>query len=150
MAAPNTLISIVIVNFKVADYLKRTLLSLREADLYNRSEVIVVDNASHDDSRSLITAEFPEVTWVGLKNNIGFGKACNVGAKSGRGDLSPVSQPGHARFEKHPADMRGFLRALIRAPASWGPRSSTPTERCRLDAGGVFPRRWSRFTGSRA
>lgn len=87
MAAPNTLISIVIVNFKVADYLKRTLLSLREADLYNRSEVIVVDNASHDDSRGLITAEFPEVTWVGLKNNIGFGKACNVGAKSGRGEF---------------------------------------------------------------
>ncbi|HMD69149.1 MAG TPA: glycosyltransferase [Chitinivibrionales bacterium] len=87
MAAPNALISIVIVNFKVADYLKRTLLSLREADLYNRSEVIVVDNASHDDSRSLITAEFPEVTWVGLKNNIGFGKACNVGAKSGRGEF---------------------------------------------------------------
>jgi GT2 family glycosyltransferase len=87
VAAPNALISIVIVNFKVADYLKRTLLSLREADLYNRSEVIVVDNASHDDSRSLITAEFPEVTWVGLKNNIGFGKACNVGAKSGRGEF---------------------------------------------------------------
>lgn len=85
MAANNVLFSIVIVNFKVADYLKRTLLSLREADLYDRAEVIIVDNASHDDSKSLVTGEFPEVTWVGLKNNIGFGKACNVGAKSGRG-----------------------------------------------------------------
>jgi O-antigen biosynthesis protein len=87
VAERNILISIVIVNFKVADYLKRTLLSLREADLYDRSEVIVVDNASHDDSQARITAEFPEVAWVGLKNNIGFGKACNVGAKGGRGEF---------------------------------------------------------------
>jgi len=81
------LVSIVIVNFKVADYLKRTLLSLREAELYSRAEVIVVDNASHDDSKSLITSEFPEVTWVGLKNNIGFGKACNVGARGSHGEF---------------------------------------------------------------
>ncbi len=85
MSSRDILISIVIVNFRVPEYLKRMLLSLREADLYGQSEVIIVDNASHDDSRKLITAEFPEVIWVGLKNNIGFGKACNVGAKSGRG-----------------------------------------------------------------
>ncbi len=87
MPDTSVLISIVIVNFKVADYLKRALLSLREAKLYDRSEVIVVDNASHDDSKARITVEFPEVTWIGLKNNIGFGKACNVGAHSARGEF---------------------------------------------------------------
>jgi GT2 family glycosyltransferase len=86
MVAPqDILITIVIVSYRVPDYLKRTLLSLREADLYNRSEVIVVDNASHDDTKQQITSGFPEVAWVGLKKNIGFGKACNVGAKNARG-----------------------------------------------------------------
>lgn len=85
MAPRDVLISIVIVNFKVADYLKRTLQSLRDADLYDRAEVIVVDNASNDGSKAVITSQFPEAAWVGLKNNIGFGKACNVGAKNGRG-----------------------------------------------------------------
>ena len=85
MAPRDALISIIIVNFKVPDYLKRTLLSLREAELYNQSEIIVVDNASQDDSKNKIISEFPEVTWVGLKNNIGFGKASNVGAKSSHG-----------------------------------------------------------------
>jgi O-antigen biosynthesis protein len=87
VSSRDILISIVIVNYRVPDYLKRTLLSLREADLYDRSEVIVVDNASQDDSRTRITGEFPEVVWVGLKNNIGFGKACNVGAKNARGEF---------------------------------------------------------------
>ncbi|HUI93373.1 MAG TPA: glycosyltransferase [Chitinivibrionales bacterium] len=85
MPPRDALISVVIVNFRVADFLKRTLLSLREAELYQQSEIIIVDNASHDDSRKKITGEFPEVKWVGLKNNIGFGKACNVGAKTARG-----------------------------------------------------------------
>ncbi len=85
MPARDPLVSIVIVNFRVSDYLQRLLRSLREADLYDAAEVIVVDNASHDDSKNRITAEFVEVSWVGLKNNIGFGKACNVGAKGARG-----------------------------------------------------------------
>jgi GT2 family glycosyltransferase len=61
------------------------LASLRLADLYGKSEVIVVDNASGDNSRELITANFPEVQWIQLKTNIGFGKACNVGAASASG-----------------------------------------------------------------
>jgi GT2 family glycosyltransferase len=85
VAPRDALISVIIVNFRVPDYLKRTLLSLREAELYDQSEIIVVDNASQDDSKNKIIGEFPEVRWVGLKNNIGFGKACNVGAKNSRG-----------------------------------------------------------------
>jgi GT2 family glycosyltransferase len=75
------IISIIIVNYKVSDYLKRLLLSLQDAEYYNKSEVIIVDNASRDNSKEKITKEFPHVKWIELKNNIGFGKACNVGAK---------------------------------------------------------------------
>ncbi len=87
------LISIVIVNYRVPDFLARTLTSLREADDYDTAEIIVVDNASQDDSKETITAQFPEVNWIGLKNNIGFGKACNVGAQSARGTFLLLLNP---------------------------------------------------------
>jgi hypothetical protein len=79
------LISVVIVNYKVADYTLQALRSLQDAERYDRTEVIIVDNASDDDSEARVTAEFPEVRWIGLKNNVGFGKACNVGALDATG-----------------------------------------------------------------
>jgi O-antigen biosynthesis protein len=85
LAPKDPLISIVIVHYKVPDFLQRALRSLRQAQLYDQSEVIVVDNASRDDSKRSITEEFPEVQWIGLKSNIGFGKACNVGAQGACG-----------------------------------------------------------------
>jgi len=87
VAAANSdiLISIVIVNYKVPYCLMEALASLRLAELYDKSEVIVVDNASGDNSRELIAGSFPEVQWIQLKTNIGFGKACNVGVASAGG-----------------------------------------------------------------
>jgi len=82
---PNPLISVVIVNYKVPHALIRALHSLREADGYDRTEVIVVDNASGDESEELVHKEFPEVNLIPLKQNIGFGKACNVGARNATG-----------------------------------------------------------------
>ncbi|MBD3393066.1 MAG: glycosyltransferase [Chitinivibrionales bacterium] len=82
-AAP--LVSVVIVNYKVPDFAAQALQSLREADLYHRSEIIVVDNASLDNSREIITRDNPGIRWIGLKSNIGFGKACNVGVQNASG-----------------------------------------------------------------
>jgi N-acetylglucosaminyl-diphospho-decaprenol L-rhamnosyltransferase len=45
-------------------------------------EVVVVDNASSDGSRELVTSRFPEVTLIALEENRGFGAAANVGMAS--------------------------------------------------------------------
>lgn len=90
---PPLVISIVIVNYKVPEYLIETLRSIRQADLYNQAEIIVVDNASHDASHQIITSEFPTVTWIQLKHNIGFGKACNVGARSAQSNYLLLLNP---------------------------------------------------------
>jgi len=87
------LISIIIVNYKVPQYLMEALASLRLAELYDKSEVIVVDNASGDNSQELIASEFKEVQWIQLKENIGFGKACNAGAASARGKYLLLLNP---------------------------------------------------------
>jgi GT2 family glycosyltransferase len=79
------LISIIIVNYKVPDELCQLLRSLRQAELYEKTETIIVDNASEDNSQEMVTRSFPEVSWIALKNNIGFGKACNVATQNSKG-----------------------------------------------------------------
>ncbi|MCX7726105.1 MAG: glycosyltransferase [Chitinispirillaceae bacterium] len=81
----NPLISIVIVNYKVPEYLLEALRSVYHAELSESVEIIIVDNASKDNSKETITQLYPSVKWVQLKQNTGFGKACNVGAKGSRG-----------------------------------------------------------------
>jgi cellulose synthase/poly-beta-1,6-N-acetylglucosamine synthase-like glycosyltransferase len=92
----NPLISVVIVNYKVPQPLLQALYSLREADYYDRTEVIVVDNASGDESEKLVRNNFPEVSWIRLKQNIGFGKACNVASKVQAGPICFSSTPIHS------------------------------------------------------
>jgi GT2 family glycosyltransferase len=48
--------------------------------------VIVVDNASPDDTRARLYAEWPEVAVIALGDNRGFAVACNAGAERGEGD----------------------------------------------------------------
>jgi len=50
------------------------------------AEVIVVDNASEDDSRSVLPGLFPQVHFIWNHENIGFAKACNLGLAQSKGD----------------------------------------------------------------
>jgi GT2 family glycosyltransferase len=57
------------------------LASLREQD-YDNLQIIVVDNASTDDSVERIRAAFPEATVIETGKNIGFACGCNVGLRA--------------------------------------------------------------------
>jgi hypothetical protein len=48
-------------------------------------EVIVVDNASSDDSEPYIKEHFPQVRFIRSEENLGFGRANNLGAKYATG-----------------------------------------------------------------
>ncbi len=67
--------SIVTVSFNSGLVLGRLLASLPKD-----SEIIVVDNASVDDSRDIASRH--GVRCIQLKRNLGFGTACNIGAKA--------------------------------------------------------------------
>ncbi len=71
------LISIVIVNWNGARWLKDCLRSL-EAQTYPRFEVIVVDNASTDDSLTLLADHFPWVRVIRSTQNLGFAGGNNL------------------------------------------------------------------------
>jgi GT2 family glycosyltransferase len=78
-------ISIIIVHYKVPECLHEAIHSIYQAELSGNTEIIVVDNASGDNSSQITKKEFPDVIWIQLKQNIGFGKACNIGARHAKG-----------------------------------------------------------------
>jgi len=80
------LLSIIIVNYKSADLILDCLQTLYNQPGPYPFEVLVVDNASGDDSRDRITAAFPQVTWLPLDYNSGFARANNEGIRRSDGD----------------------------------------------------------------
>ena len=80
------LASIIIPNWNGAAHLPVCLQSLR-AQTERAFEVIVVDNASTDDSLSLVARDFPEGRVIALARNHGFAGACNFGLREGQGGV---------------------------------------------------------------
>jgi N-acetylglucosaminyl-diphospho-decaprenol L-rhamnosyltransferase len=98
---PKTL-SVVVLSWNVADLLADCLRSLPGAcaGWWPRTEVIVVDNASTDNSADMVRTRFPHVRLIHLPENLGFSGGNNAGIRAARGDyillLNPdtVAHPG--------------------------------------------------------
>lgn len=82
------LVSIIIVNYNTRDLLKACLESVYAMTKDVAFEIIVVDNASIDDSEKMIKEEFEEVIFIQSGDNIGFGKANNLGIKQSKGEFT--------------------------------------------------------------
>ncbi len=80
-------ISAVIPNRDGADLLRLILPPLLEQLPPPGHEILVVDDASEDDSRDMLAGEFPSVRVVALETNLGFGAACNRGFGEARHDM---------------------------------------------------------------
>jgi GT2 family glycosyltransferase len=78
------IVSTIIVNWNGAHELETCLLSLLEQS-YKPLEIIVVDNASTDNS-SAVANKFG-VRWLPLEQNVGLAPALNHGARSASGEL---------------------------------------------------------------
>lgn len=80
------LVSIIIVNYNGRAFLEKCISSLL-AQSYPNVEIILVDNASSDDSIDYIRKEFPSIKIIANKENIGFAKGNNIGIKAVNGEL---------------------------------------------------------------
>lgn len=78
-------VSIIIVNWNTVDYLRDCLRSVFAETQAVRCEVIVVDNASGDDSVAMVRAEYPQVAVIPNDKNLGFPAANNQGIAVSRG-----------------------------------------------------------------
>lgn len=75
------LISVFTVNWNGKKWLNKFLTSL-ERQTYKNIEIIVVDNASTDESIRYIEKKFPKVKIVKNKENYGLAKATNIGVRN--------------------------------------------------------------------
>ncbi len=81
-------VSAIVVNRDAAALLRDCLRSMQAAlDATGlRTEIVVVDNASSDDSRDVVRREFPEVALVENPDNVGFPAAVNAGIERTSGE----------------------------------------------------------------
>jgi GT2 family glycosyltransferase len=78
-------VSIIIVNYNNRTYLLQTLESLFQDPDASKYEMIVVDNASDDDSVEAVRQNFPAVKVIPLPENAGYARANNRGVEKASG-----------------------------------------------------------------
>jgi GT2 family glycosyltransferase len=82
------LVSVIIPNYNGKRFLETCLNALREQTYpASRTEIIMVDDASTDDSVQFVRERYPEVKIVRLSSNSGLAVGCNAGAKAATGEL---------------------------------------------------------------
>ena len=85
-------VSVLIVAWNSSRELRRTIPPLL-AELREGDELIVVDNASPDDSAAVVAELAPAAKVVTMGRNVGFAGGVNVGARSAGGDLLVILNP---------------------------------------------------------
>lgn len=86
-------VSAIIVNYNTGPVTKTCVESLLKQELPFGLEIIVVDNASRDESVSWLRSDFPEITVVANKENLGLAAGVNTGLKHASGSYILVLNP---------------------------------------------------------
>ncbi|MBI5326081.1 MAG: glycosyltransferase [Ignavibacteriae bacterium] len=109
-------ISVIIVNYNVKDFLFQCLKSVEKAsDLVRKSgfttEIIVVDNNSTDGSIDYLLQNFPNVNFISLSDNLGFGKANNIGVEKSSGKYLLILNPDTVIEEDNLLKMFNYMES---------------------------------------
>ncbi|WP_343641634.1 glycosyltransferase family 2 protein [Chryseobacterium sp.] len=89
----NMKLSVIIVNYNVTQLLRSCLQSLRKYIQEIDYEVIVIDNASTDNSWGDLIPEFPNVYFISSTTNGGFAKANNKAVQMAKGEYILLLNP---------------------------------------------------------
>lgn len=79
-------LSIIIVNYRTPQLVIDCLSSFYRNNQHIQFEVLVIDNASGDNSEDLIVGACPSVRWIQMNYNSGFARANNAGIKHAKAD----------------------------------------------------------------
>ena len=101
-------LSVIILNYNVRYFLEQCVLSvqkaLEELNPDASGEIIVIDNASTDDSCEMMKTKFPHIKLIENKTNFGFPKGNNIGVAQAKGQyiciLNPDTVVGEDAFSK--------------------------------------------------
>ena len=81
----NPKVSVIIISYNNADELENAIQSIVDSCANFSFEIIVVDNASEDNNVEIVKENFPDISVIENKSNLGFAAACNIGAKNAIG-----------------------------------------------------------------
>jgi GT2 family glycosyltransferase/lipopolysaccharide/colanic/teichoic acid biosynthesis glycosyltransferase len=86
-------LTVIIVSYNTRKLIRRCLQSLRSFPPSCEHEVLVVDNASRDDSVAMVRHEFPRVRLLANKRNLGYAVAVNQGIELSQSEYTLVLNP---------------------------------------------------------
>ena len=113
---PDRLLSVIVVSFNTRDVTRECLRRVYAYGAGLDMEVIVVDNASRDDSAAMVAAEFPRATLLRTERNLGFAGGNNVGVREARGRYLLLLNSDAYLF---PDTLPATLKAMEEHP-DWG------------------------------
>lgn len=133
-------VSVVIVSYNVCELLDQCLSSVFAAKERLRIEVIVVDNASKDDTVTRVRQKYPQVCLIANESNRGFAAACNQALMRGNGRYLMLLNPD--TVVQHQA-LGSLVRFLDAHPdvAAVGPRLLNPDQTLQSSCRS-FPNLW--------
>jgi GT2 family glycosyltransferase len=109
MTLQSVKVSIVIVNWRTPLLLKRCLQAINSDKNIDAFEIFVVDNASGDQSLSILANEFPGVKTIANQNNLGFSKACNQAIPQTEGEYILLLNPDTLVVDSAISKLAAFL-----------------------------------------
>ncbi|SRR6266404_189848 len=110
-------LSIIIVNWNSAEYLRECVASIFANTAGISFEVIVVDNASYDGSGKMLLREFPDVLFIQSEQNLGFSKANNLAFERSSGSSLLFLNPDTVILNAAVAIMHSHLNSSPRIGA---------------------------------
>ena len=86
-------LSVIILNYNVRYFLEQCILSVQKALEGIDGEIIVVDNASTDDSCKMMKNKFSHIKLIENATNLGFPKGNNIGVAQAKGEYICILNP---------------------------------------------------------
>jgi GT2 family glycosyltransferase len=111
-------VSIVIVNWNSVPFVRRAIASIQRWVSGIEYEIIVVDGGSHDGCGQVMAAEFPSVVFVQSQENVGFGRANNLGVEQAQGRYLWLLNPDTELRENSLLPLLQFLESAPQAGAA--------------------------------
>ena len=89
-------LSVIILNYNVRYFLEQAVRSVQQAITSMDAEIIVIDNASSDESCAMMKEWFPEIRLIENSENVGFSKANNQAVAEASGEYVCILNPDTA------------------------------------------------------